>query len=1236
MNKRFFSFFLSCSSKFFKKLVKIFSSKTVQKLILVSILVFIIWRPGLIFDLWDFYLLGLAFQTPEIFNKSLFIWGNDFLSTGRENIYTLFYLPLLLLQSTLRLFLNGDLAQAVVIALVLFSTFYFPAKFFLFLLPKNFQGKDAKDRLVRFLFIDFYMILGLAGIFILFWLLPNYAIVVIPFSFCLFYLLELFYKKKINVFSFDFLFSFFFLIIFSPLVLRNPPFVIPVSVTAIFYWYFFRRRKKSVIFFASVSLLHAFCIFPLVYAFREAYFWAGGDNSDIVFKHFLSSSTSSSILRLFGLSVKEVFWRLRVRPIGGFWECFLWAIGFFVSFIALFSFLGKRRRRIVLFWGIVYVLSFFLIKGLLPPFGIFSWVVINNVPFGGIFRFSIEKIWPLFFVSISTLFVLGFSFISDKKTKKVRIFLFLIGIILFLGNFYFLISRKIFRTPLRFEARDGSGSCKIGTYTTIPDFYFDVRSSLGREESRIVSLPLRPRDHTTFNWPFSHAGVDFLGRFFGKETFSISIFEDSWDVATRDLDNCLRYGDESHLKRCFGIFNIGYLFFHKDINENCGNYGKRHFYNNQDLFFKLSKMRISWEKGEFFDVANLTGEDFFLPRFYIPLQTLNFYSEAPSISEIFDLVQYEKVGIYLNKARESVREKQENPIRKGDEVFVVGENLEKKKIDLLEKDNNFQVFYPYIKHQPGSLRWRMALLKEKYDQWKVRKDLEKLIEKKLFYANKRMREIEEFPIPNFNFQVNSSFQNLNFRDILLGNVNPLQLWWKNINEAVALLDMLEDEKKVEWAIKIKRNIEDNLDKLQILNFRDTSEIKRLMEKLEKYIPKIQLERREYEIEVPKEGLYTLFLRPETPIEKLEVDGREVDTRNWKSNVREDGWIEWGRMGLEEGRHIITLYFDKMPNLFDSETWQIRNWQPNSWYRVKGKYKIDEGDSAKLIIEEEIRDWEREEERGQQVDREIPTKLKTAKEIVFNSENDEFEFWIKSDKDAISARIYLESEKEKFPVEVEISGLEVVPLWQPALVLRNKAKTRPKVIPKITFVKVNPTKYRIRVEGAKEPYTLVFSESFHRGWKLYLNQTPDSKSRVTNSTRLQRLGKWVMRVVGGVASRITDLFLDDKGYGNIVASYFNGEVKEGTHRMTFLEPATFETWGREPIAEDRHYLVNGYANSWYITPADVGGQENYELIVEFWPQRLFYIGLGISGMTLISCLAYLIFVGVKEKRISKHV
>ncbi|MHB8279573.1 MAG: hypothetical protein ACYDIA_18245 [Candidatus Humimicrobiaceae bacterium] len=43
---------------------------------------------------------------------------------------------------------------------------------------------------------------------------------------------------------------------------------------------------------------------------------------------------------------------------------------------------------------------------------------------------------------------------------------------------------------------------------------------------------------------------------------------------------------------------------------------------------------------------------------------------------------------------------------------------------------------------------------------------------------------------------------------------------------------------------------------------------------------------------------------------------------------------------------------------------------------------------------------------------------------------------------------------------------------------------------------------------------------------------------------------------------------------------------------------------------------------YIEPKDMGYQENYELIVEYWPQRLPYIGLIIPGVTLLGCLMFL--------------
>jgi len=153
------------------------------------------------------------------------------------------------------------------------------------------------------------------------------------------------------------------------------------------------------------------------------------------------------------------------------------------------------------------------------------------------------------------------------------------------------------------------------------------------------------------------------------------------------------------------------------------------------------------------------------------------------------------------------------------------------------------------------------------------------------------------------------------------------------------------------------------------------------------------------------------------------------------------------------------------------------------------------------------------------------------------------------------------------------------------------------IPKITFVKINPTKYKIKVEGAGEPYTLVFSESFHQGWKAYIN---------INGT------------------------FENK---EIVSSYFNGEIKEGTHKNIFFDKNTFETWGKKPIAENRHFIANGYANSWYIVPEDANGKENYEIIIEFWPQRLFYIGLTISAFTFLGCLCYLVYdLYMKKKRL----
>lgn len=69
--------------------------------------------------------------------------------------------------------------------------------------------------------------------------------------------------------------------------------------------------------------------------------------------------------------------------------------------------------------------------------------------------------------------------------------------------------------------------------------------------------------------------------------------------------------------------------------------------------------------------------------------------------------------------------------------------------------------------------------------------------------------------------------------------------------------------------------------------------------------------------------------------------------------------------------------------------------------------------------------------------------------------------------------------------------------------------------------------------------------------------------------------------------------------------------------------------QKPIAESQHLVVNGFANGWEIGPKDSKGKTDYIIIVEYWPQRLFYIGAIISGLTGILYIILQIMQKVKK-------
>jgi len=171
----------------------------------------------------------------------------------------------------------------------------------------------------------------------------------------------------------------------------------------------------------------------------------------------------------------------------------------------------------------------------------------------------------------------------------------------------------------------------------------------------------------------------------------------------------------------------------------------------------------------------------------------------------------------------------------------------------------------------------------------------------------------------------------------------------------------------------------------------------------------------------------------------------------------------------------------------------------------------------------------------------------------------------------------------------------------------KVRNNVSKIPAIEIDRINPTKYIIRVKDASEPFWLVFSESFHNQWKIY-----ELESNKVESIKL------------GVKS--------DKvkyQFGEIIAEHKDLETKKARYLMNFTPQDIKYLWGK-PL-DVKHQLINGYANGWYIEPGKLKLGEDFTLGIYFLPQSLFYLGLGISGLTLLAYIFHLVCSGLEKRK-----
>ena len=161
-----------------------------------------------------------------------------------------------------------------------------------------------------------------------------------------------------------------------------------------------------------------------------------------------------------------------------------------------------------------------------------------------------------------------------------------------------------------------------------------------------------------------------------------------------------------------------------------------------------------------------------------------------------------------------------------------------------------------------------------------------------------------------------------------------------------------------------------------------------------------------------------------------------------------------------------------------------------------------------------------------------------------------------------------------------------------------------------FQRNNPTKYKASL-NLKEKTDIVFNQSYNSQWKLYLKPNP------TNS--------WC----------------------NPIEYYENTQTTECEHTRKFFEGEEFSYLWEKPVFDETHKLVNEYANSWVIDPEYIkqnfppeyykenpDGSIDIELVLYFKPQSYFYLGLIISGTTLIICVSYLGY-DYRKRKLKSH-
>lgn len=750
----------------------------------------------------------------------------------------------------------------------------------------------------------------------------------------------------------------------------------------------------------------------------------------------------------------------------------------------------------------------------------------------------------------------------------------------------------------------------------IPDYYYSL-GKFSDETKQVFSYQIFPLISWMQKYQWSNKFYDMtdpVGYFTPPKTAyynKVVYEEDTQQKVNKQIFSYFIDGEEDLFAKTIALRNVGYVVIRRDLSSE---YVQRAIEGGQGKFHEAEKMVLSAETNKFlfhdrnFGLLNMYKVK---PEYFFPIVNTNnlvYTSEkVDKLAQIMKTDDYE-AGKGICFGGETWSNKMNNEVDNiadyAEKIIIYG----KKEGGINARDIK-NINYPEektftkgdVKWKPGTFFYNFALKLDDFDIWLTRNDDKKTLVKYLIHSSKRVAEIQDVDsIWEMNKNLNS-LMNLYEEDI--GNVIKILMSLKNLNDVDS--DFFFNKVK---GIILRQ--EERIGQLDTHNkkTRDifTKVFERLFGEMDKINPIEDPVRPAYEFNLPVAGEYDIFT---------------------KGGVKEN-WTYLKTTYFEKGRQA--LIFDAVEenkNLLD-DNMKITGYLPNETYKLTFEYK--ESKRGTLAVTEG--------KLGRLIEKKLPPSGSNFKKI---------SLYFISSSEAEKATVFISIDEYRNLKIERVSPQEIVAI---------KKNNLMREFPMTEFRKINPTKFRIVLHRAKEAFPLFFNENYSPDWKLYLKKNDFKENLLPKKVSSDEKITFLNTGQENAANSEDVLTFANNNWISSINLEKGTELKyisRNLHRTIQNDnlPSGFfwETWKFLPfnnktlaVGDQSHILVNNGTNSWLINAEALclGRNESFcqknndgtyemEFILEYFPQRLSYLGLVVSFLTVIGGLGYILFQSLRS-------